>query len=813
MPDAKRSRHLIATEYGKARKYLAPSGGPQEKPRRIRQRHGNKIRGDLAKAVENAYVEAGQLIGVEKTPPGIYLTFESASGYLLPLDNLESAGKGIEIANVTVIDGVMRATVFVPNGAEEFFRKKINEYLTKETRTNKPRHAPLVDAVESIALSQLTYLWTDDPNRFPVDDTEIWWEIWLRSDSAQEFQAALNVVGVVRSSGELHFPGRTVIAARARPSQLNILRYSTGAIAELRRLPETPSFFLNLKAYEQAEWGADLVGRLTPPDDDAPAVTVLDTGVSRAHPLIAPILSDADWHTYDPAWSRGDNAGHQAHGTAMAGIAGYGDLQGLLEEAEPISATHRLESVRILPPHGANPRELYGPITISAVAQAEFNAPDRLRVFCMAVTAEETNGRPSSWSASVDELTFGTLDGVKRLFVISAGNVNNSTNLCDSYLQRSAESPIESPAQSWNSLVVGACTHKHAINDRTYAGWRPLASPGELSPFSRTSCSWEFRWPTRPDVVFEGGNLAVDPLGTQWADIDDYGVLTTHANVAAHTFDIIHATSAASARASNFAAQLFAHEPSLWPEAVKGLIVHSASWSREMHAKFLAASKRERGRLLRIYGYGEPDLERAKGSTSNEVTVVAMDEIKVVKEKKIPELRFYDLPWPKDILDELGDAEIKLRVTLSYFVDPNPGNRGWKGRYRYSSYGLRFHLKKSLENEAEFLARVNLADRDDDYAAPIVEDDNWFLGAQQRDRGALHSDIWVGTASELAARDKLVVAPIGGWWKSALNEADARYALIISISCENDVDLYSAIFAELKALATVRTSVETAIEV
>jgi len=33
-----------------------------------------------------------------------------------------------------------------------------------------------------------------------------------------------------------------------------------------------------------------------------------------------------------------------------------------------------------------------------------------------------------------------------------------------------------------------------------------------------------------------------------------------------------------------------------------------------------------------------------------------------------------------------------MRITLSYFVEPSPGEVGWKDRYRYASHGLRFEL-------------------------------------------------------------------------------------------------------------------------
>ena len=57
-------------------------------------------------------------------------------------------------------------------------------------------------------------------------------------------------------------------------------------------------------------------------------------------------------------------------------------------------------------------------------------------------------------------------------------------------------------------------------------------------------------------------------------------------------------------------------------------------------------------------------------------------------------LRLHKLPWPQEQLRDLFGADVRLRVTLSYFVEPNPSSRGWQGRYRYASHGLRFDVKR-----------------------------------------------------------------------------------------------------------------------
>ncbi|WP_337052576.1 S8 family serine peptidase [Pseudoxanthomonas sp. USHLN014] len=133
---------------------------------------------------------------------------------------------------------------------------------------------------------------------------------------------------------------------------------------------------------------------------------------------------------------------------------------------------------------------------------AEARAPRRCRVFGIG------RGRPSSWSAAIEQLCYGGGDR-RRLMVLSARNLRGDIGV-DGYLDRNDLEEVESPAQAWNPLVVGAYTDKIAITHPDYAGWAPVARAGDLSPASRTSGIWERQWPIRPNVVFEGGNFAHD---------------------------------------------------------------------------------------------------------------------------------------------------------------------------------------------------------------------------------------------------------------------------------------------------------------
>jgi hypothetical protein len=120
-------------------------------------------------------------------------------------------------------------------------------------------------------------------------------------------------------------------------------------------------------------------------------------------------------------------------------------------------------------------------------------------------------------------------------------------------------------------------------------------------------------------------------------------------------------------------------------------------------------------------------------------------------------------------------------------------------RYRYESHGLRFDVKRPLESEVDFRARINAAARDDEDRANRNDNDpNWMIGKKNRHKGSRHSDIWKGSAAELASRGAIAVYPALGWWKTrpALERYDQRirYSLVVSINAPDiDVDLYTPI--------------------
>jgi Subtilase family len=796
---------------GQAEPYTSPriviTGFP---PARVRAAHAQKLGRAIGTAVQQARQKlAGRDQAVAEGEKGFYLEFDIPVAEQAAVEGLENKPAAIELVAVRPSaegEGMVSATVFVPERSADFFANKVEEYRDKETKTGKPRNEPLVARIEDVRLGAIRSLFTDKMASFPRDGRQAWWEVWVRDGRLESFRHVAQRLNIVVKDHAISFPERDVVLALATEEMLASLVANSDAIAELRIAKDTPTLFIEMRPIDQADWAGDLVDRVQVADALAPAICLLDSGATRAHPLIEPGLDAADQYAYDDAWGVGDSAYWNGHGTSMAGVALYGDLEAALIHGDPIQLRHRLETVKILPPAGQNDPELYGAITEAGIGKAEARASRRRRVFCLAVTSEVGlgRGRPSSWSAAIDQLSYGGGDR-RRLMVLAAGNVRGDIDVND-YPDRNDLEEVESPAQAWNPLVVGAYTDKIGITHPDYHGWQAVAPAGDLSPASRTSGIWDRQWPIRPDVVFEGGNFAHDGVNPASA-IDDLQLVTTHYRPQMRLFETFGDTSAAAALGSNLCAGIIAARPALWPETVRGLAVHSAEWTPAMRARIDAAPQAQKIAMLRRYGWGVPDLGRAVMSAMDDATLMVEDALLPFRKDgstiKTRNMNFHQLPWPRDELLALGEQDVELRITLSYFVEPNPGERGWTRRHRYASHSLRFAVKRSLENVQQFRQRINKAAEaeEEGQVGAAAGGDNWVLGAI-RDKGSIHSDIWRGSAAELADRDAIGVFPVSGWWKEKPGlqrwDRSARYALLVSVRAPGaNIDIYTPIANQL----------------
>ncbi|MBE0471914.1 MAG: S8 family peptidase [Methyloprofundus sp.] len=836
--------HFFLNSNATSKAFTSPSGGggaPKTIPKQDRPTHSAKLREDLATIstkLETLKREASDIaltMGI-----GIQAEFESFPDVDMAVESLANAIHGIELHNVKTVNKddqlIEIATVFIPDGKLYSFEQKIVDYLNeKKNKNGEPLdNQKLLDSIRSIRTAAFSAIWSDDDSFLPEDkDKLVWWEVWVSTprkskESNNHYQAIIsdftliaNEVEVTVSQHKLRFPEHTIVQVKASQNQLTNNTLLLSRIAEIRAPKITAEFFDSASSEEQEQWSEDLLKRLYQPNTgDEPYVCIIDSGVNVEHPLLSPFANLSDQLTITDDDDPTDNLGH---GTEMAGLAMWGDLTDVLGLTQIEVINHKLESVKTLNYSGDNKEKPLGIITSNAISEVEYNNPERSRVYSMSLSSGTgTNfGRPSSWSSALDSLSVDFLGegAIPRLFTISAGNAR-ITSMMD-YPEYNFLQDIHDPAQAWNAITVGAYTKKVTLSESSDS--RPLAPLGGLSPYSTTSLIWDRKnSPIKPEIVFEGGNMGKDALGC--AGMNDLHLQTTYRDFSTRHFQCSHGTSAATALAARFTAQVKCKYPKLWPETIRALTVHSADWTDEMYS--LASVKRtdkstkksDISNLLRIVGFGVPNLEKALNSASNSLSLVIQDELQpFIKTKgselKTKDMHLHELPWPKEILQSLGGTNVELTITLSYFVEPNPSSRNILNKYSYASHQLRFDVKRPVESGADFQKRINKANRADKDDKPnSTEDSNWYIGIDNRHRGSIHKDIWRGSAVELSERGKIAIYPASGWWKTRQSHqrfnSKARYSLIISLSVPDvDVDIYTEIASKIAAMTTTPAAI------
>lgn len=821
--------HLDISALVQRGEYKSPATNARQSPlQRIRDDHGRRLAAELRTAFDRADAsQSAPALGIPDLDPvgGIYLEVElsAQAGAQILERKSEKTRQSAEIVSEA---GVRTVALYVPDDARQTLEAIIADYTEGEitSKNGTPPGAGRVEPIEHIREARLRTFWRDDPEALPTDaQAEIWWALWCFTDRLERVLAAAQTLGLQVGGADtfLHFPESVVVPVFGRVSAIELLLFATGGVAELRRASDNPSVFTQDLKDDAPAFIEDLAERVTWPGGDAPAVCLLDTGVNRAHPLIEPALSVDDLMSVDPAWGGDDHESGPGHGTGMAGLALHGDLVAPLADQAGRVLGHRVESVKILPPNGFPPNDphSYGPITQGAMARAEVQNPDRPRVFCMAVTNENRSGaEATAWSAAIDQAAAGAElndpenPSPRRLIVLAAGNVPDSSNAAD--IADADAFPAQDPSQAWNALTIGGYTLKTDITDAGYQDWSPSAAAGEASPYSRTSKLWHAsKSPFKPDLVFEAGNRGISPSGAEAiAGLDSISLLTTSRQVDANPLTAFWATSAATAQGARMAVQIGAAYPDYWPETVRASMVHSARWTPAMLGAIdICAVKRDKTDCVRRFGYGVPDLSRAAASAIDDLALVAQNTIQPFRKEssgvRFNEAHVYELPWPRDMLEQLDNTRVRLKVTLSYFVEPNPSFASAIDPARYQSFGLRFDLKRSRETAANFHKRNN-KEMADGVAAVSDPDDGWLFGPKSISAGSLHMDIWQGAAVELAARNLLYIRPISGWWRErpALDRYDskARYALIVSIETPDaEIDLYTPIEALIPTLVPI----------
>lgn len=818
-----RRDHFHLRDIGKAStSFRSPDTGrsPQPEPPADRGRHAKRLRGDLGRLRSEigAYVEAQRLLGVPEANLGRPVTLVGRPGKQLALgkSNVDSRGRsllGVRRRWTEDKQESVEARLFVTEQGFEKLLENLEGYAT--WRLGEPGRRPdnfwLFAGVEEFAASSVEDYWNDLDENLPRASADAEWEIWTRNSMEAPFEAAVERAGLEIQGSVTRFVDTSVRNVIGTKREVMRLIEDSAAVVELRGASSFVARDTELPLGTRRERALEAAGRIVAAGADAPLVTILDTGVNRANPLLRASLPPSRCHVALAGWDKYDADGH---GTKMAGVALFGDLAGPLAHGGPIVPGIALESVTVSAPD--SPLKLPARDALRRAIDL-VEATPRRRIYCLAATAigEAEDGRPTSTSATLDAIAFN--DGLNtRLICAAVGNVATSAARpyrIAHYALHNEDHGIQSPAQALNALSIGAATHKCSTTN--------LVAPlGGLSPTSRTAQAWEVTHPRKPDLVMEGGNHFVAEGGrTSIPHVPDM-VTTTSRNVADQPITVTGETSAATAAASRIAALAAARYPTMRAETIRALMVNSARWTPTMIAyrdglvSGGMSPLKANEHVLKCFGWGVPDEERLFYSAQNALTLVVEDTIKPYRREgsvRLNEMKTFRLPWPIAALNQLAATPVELRCTLSYFVDPDPNSATRDQITLYPSHRLKFDLIRFGESEAQAQARLNeeiVAEGGTD-----AGDGGWALGFGSRTKGTLHNDVWSGPAYQLRDRNLVMVAPNHGWWSerrsSRAEDRTVRFSLVVSLSTPSvTADLYAEVLSAIetaKAAAKVTT--------
>lgn len=788
--------------------YKGKGGGKPVIPQRDAEAH-SALLSELYTQAKEAYERSlSQLPENVSAANGVYMkmTVDTAANALDSL-NTSHGAKLMNFQNTENVDSNIKdATLFIPKSNKTWFQSKISQYSVTPIEEHKRKNEALVNSIETISAIDLSSFFVNkDGYEFTTNNVSNEYEMWIDSDDAnqEEIDAKLGSLGVTYGNRVLVFDSIIVFLIKATKDQLSQIIASIDFISEFRKYYRPSVLIGDSNRSDDEEYNKLIHDTIPVADGQLSRIGVLDTGVNNAHPLISPFLSNERCLS---AIVSGNTRDTKNHGTAMASLSLYGDFTDVIYNPHPDPIESDLVSVRILPDDddGQYTNEMYAVITEDGISQARDNYS---QVLCSAVTSKKecTDGTASATSAAIDQTLYNNGEADSML-LISAGNTVDTKNL--SYPDYLYLSNILDPAQSWNALSVGAYTKKVLISDPLYKNAKIVAPKGGLCPYTSTSQQWG-QTIIKPEILMEGGNAILE--NGSLSDHEDIMPIGADSHPEIHKFVGVNATSSATALAAHLAGQIKYKYPTLSPLAIRALMVHSAEWTPEMINLSTENGKLNKDLLLHTCGYGVPNPNKAKLSSDSYVTFIAEDDIQPFtlsensSEPKFSKLNIYKLPWPETILQEMNDVNVKLKITLSYYIDPCPGAKGRLTKYSYQSVRLYFDVNQPEETYKMFRRRVSRLGEEES-----IDNDStrWNIGIQRRNQGSIISDSIVMTASQMAACKYISIYPSGGWYKHRKSKVDAviKYALIVSLETPGQ-DIYTEIAQKVGIVNTLEIGI------
>lgn len=545
---------------------------------------------------------------------------------------------------------------------------------------------------------------------------------------------------------------------------------------------------------------------MLPPDDEAPTVCIIDSGIQERHPYLSHAIDSGSSSCYVPGESPTDVSDYVragGHGTRVAGAVLY--PEGIPSDGQ-FKSICWIQNARILDSNNRLSSALHPPSYLKAIVERYRLGSSATRLYNHSIAAYYPCKlrNVSAWAAAIDWLSWE----YDVLFFQSAGNLpHNSAALpfrlgvldqlssghtYPGYLLRGS-SRIPSPSESLQAITVGSISHiEHGDGDIS-----SIAGVDRCSAFSTTGLGvWDS---VKPDVVEYGGDYALDSasppsLHTPEEICPELVRSTMHGGPLASRDNV--GTSFAAPKVAAIGALLQTNFPTESTLLYRALIINSARWPEWGEQ---ASNKLD---VIRQLGYGIPNASRATENTPYRVTLITTGELWI----KGKEAQIYQVPIPGELRSPGSEFNIRIDVTLSYVAKPRRTRRSLK---QYLSTWVDWrssHLGESMES---FTNRVvkggNRSQEDGEGIIPwkIREQDDWGeVEGVRRGNSTLQKDWAIVKSHELPTDFCVAVVGHIGWDKDP--DAAAKYSLVVSFEAiDEDLQLYSEISNAVQSIVTI----------
>ncbi len=581
-------------------------------------------------------------------------------------------------------------------------------------------------------------------------------------------------------------------------------------LREISRIDRPPKPYITWKMLAIPLASLNVEG---PPDGKATVIAVLDSGILSNHPLLEKAVADEiSVPSLGTAKIKADKPQDDVgHGTEVAGVALYGDIKKCIEDKK-FAAEVWILSAKVMFAEKDSKGNVTAVYDESELLEHQLEKAvtycvgqyERCRVVNISFGDRDKkmfgNKRQYPLATLIDELAkkYGVV------FVVSAGNIDESIskgNQYPQYLISEQESvKIIDPASSAYALTVGSIAQDFGPLS-TSAGQIAFSPAEKHYPSPFTCAGPGYRGMIKPDLVEEGGNVIVPPSDP--LKVEDFGgklvVLNPDFISEGKLFSAEYGTSFSAAKVSHFVAKLFNAFPNASANLIKALLLSSAAVPLDRPGPLkdikLDDSDKKLMDILKVYGHGKPNLDRAVSSESNRVALMADGKIKP------DSVHLYYFYLPSEFANTHGTKEIS--VCLVY--DP-PIRRN---RIDYMGINMEFHLIRDSDlGEVSRGYKAIKIERELDEIVPEelkVKEIDLHPGVRLRKRGIHHkgTKTYLGTP-QINPDKPLVLAVISQnrWVKE--EDYVQNYAVVVTVKHQGTIDLYNLIKQRIEIEERVR---------